>query len=641
MRRIKLGNVHTNPATFDGAVDTILQMTDGHRPYLVVTPNIAHVLQSRSEPNLRRAYRRADFAPPDGWPVVSAIRFLSSRASEVERVPGSDLMMELCRRPVSVALVGGVGESARQAATNLRSDNPELNIACAEPAPRAELEDPERRAGLISRIKEADPDIIFLGLGVPRQEGLALELTDALDRGVIMCVGASIEFAAGSLRRAPEFLKRNRLEWLFRLAVEPQKLFRRYLSSAPYFAAVVAREKIRLARWSGFVDEGDGGEEDMRFDRMIVHQFDPARPSPGGIDTCIRGLCRYAPAGNKLAIIGVDTSVDPKSDRCGKWERHNLGGDDFWFMPVVRLDPADQKRRIPHSLRLIAGLFRYRSRLKSSSVLQAHRMDTGLALRLAFRRPLVYFVHTQESGLTGTTSDSMWRFAGKLHSALERFVSRGAKDVLVFNEDYARTVSNWNSKARFSPTWFDPGVIEPEAGDRDLRRILWVGRVEEPKDPMLALRAFEELVQSESNEDWKLDVVGSGTLVDRVRNYASQSAVGDQISVHGRVSPEDVATMMARSGVFLMTSHEGYEGYPRVLVEALASGDVAVVTPGADTGGLVRDGQNGFTANGREPSELAKLIRAASETCSSTAARRSVQHLEAPTVVGRIFKSAS
>ena len=123
------------------------------------------------------------------------------------------------------------------------------------------------------------------------------------------------------------------------------------------------------------------GGPSRRVDFLVVHQFDAARPSPGGIDTCIRGLVRYSPAGMTIAIVGVDSGATVAGRRLGAWERHEIGGRDVWFLPVARLDPGNQSRHIPHSLRLMAGVVRYRERIPQARVVQAHRADTAVAVR--------------------------------------------------------------------------------------------------------------------------------------------------------------------------------------------------------------------------------------------------------------------
>lgn len=375
-----------------------------------------------------------------------------------------------------------------------------------------------------------------------------------------------------------------------------------------------------------------------RITRVVIHQFDPVSPSPGGIDTCLRGVCRYAPDGEELAFVGVDTGAGPISRRLGQWEKHSIGSRDIWFLPVAKLDPSEQKRRIPHSIRLMIGTLRFRNRIPKSTYVQMHRMDTALASLVLFRRPLVYCVHTQRGGLTGANSDSVWKFAGNLHERLEKRVVKSAEKVIVFNEEYSKTLSRWNPNTTFLPTWFDPQLIVTSDEARDQNCVIWVGRVESPKDPMLALEAFLEVADLEPAKSWKLKMIGNGTLQADISARVAElrSDVRARIEILGRVKPADVAQLMANSGIFLMTSHPGYEGYPRVLVEAMASGLPAVVTTGSDTGALVVDSLTGYTSATRLPIDMAKLILEA-ENIDRSGVRAKVSTLDARTVVARML----
>ncbi|WP_022878268.1 glycosyltransferase family 4 protein [Microbacterium sp. B19] len=372
-------------------------------------------------------------------------------------------------------------------------------------------------------------------------------------------------------------------------------------------------------------------------DRLIVHQFDPARPSPGGIDTCLRGVCRYIPEGYHVAVAGVDTGSGPAGRRVGQWERHRMGVQEFWFLPVTVLDPADQARRIPHAVRVVGGLLRHRRALPRHRVLQVHRMDTAAVLDVVFRAPQLYCIHTQENGLVGRTSDSFWRFLGGAHQRLERRVVTKAAAIVVFNEAYTEIVRRWNDRAVFSPTWYDPALIVPNGPHADDHAILWVGRLEVPKDPQLAVRVLEAVAKADPESPWSLHLLGSGTLADEVAAVVATLPEGirERVHLHGRVKPEDVARRMSEADLFLMTSYAGYEGYPRVLVEAMASGLPAVVTEGSDTGGIVVDGVTGFTCD-RDPENLAAaLLRAKSiDRAQVTAA---VAELDAPTLVERML----
>ena len=371
-------------------------------------------------------------------------------------------------------------------------------------------------------------------------------------------------------------------------------------------------------------------------DRLIVQQYDPRRVvTIGGIATCLRGVLEYAPPGVTLAVVGVDDSGGPPSP-LGRWQTVRRGERDVWFLPVARLDSTRATRWVPYSARLVAGLVRYRARIPRAATLQAHRVDVGLATRLLFRGPLVYCIHTQERGLLGPTSDSFWRFLGDLHERLDRAVVRRAQRVIVFNPAYAEKVRTWNPRTISAPTWFDP-AITVAAPDEAPPAVVWVGRLEEPKDPELAVRTFAALAQAEPDEPWTLEMIGSGTLRPAVEALvaALPPEVAARVTMRGRLAAPEVAEARSRSGVFLMTSHAGYEGFPRVLVEALAAGLPAVVTDGADTGGLVEDGVSGFV-RGRDPGELADAVRAA-RRLDRAKVTDSVASLGAPRVVRDAF----
>ena len=385
----------------------------------------------------------------------------------------------------------------------------------------------------------------------------------------------------------------------------------------------------------------DDLREPRSVDRVVVHQFDPARPTPGGIDTVLRGICRYSPEGLELAVVGVDAGAGPATRRLGTWERHQFGERFVWFLPVARLDPAGPTKKIPHSIRLVAGLLRYWFRLPKGKIVEAHRMDVALALRFLVRVPQSYYIHTQRNGLTVERSDSYWRHFPTAHGILEKAVVRRATAVTVFNEEYAAVVRNWNPRTRFSPTWFDPGLVVEGRRDRDVDKIVWVGRLEAPKDPGLALDAFERLCAAHPDRNWSLEMLGTGTHLSTLRQRVEKTGSGlrTRVRVHGRVEPGQVAEILASSGIFLMTSHPGYEGYPCVLVEAMAAGLVPIVTEGSDTGALVVDGNTGFVTD-RDPGVIADCI-ASSGTVRRSAVRETVASLGAPDVIGQIYEGWS
>lgn len=242
--RVSIGDICCDAVDYREAIEQIDDFVRSRRPHLVLTPNIAQVRQASRLPEVAEAYRSASMATPDGWPIAAALRVLAGRRHQ-GRVTGSDLTPLLCLGDYRVGLVGGRDDSAARAAERLRLRNAELDVGLIEAAEPAELTDPVRRAALIRRIADADLDLVFLGVGVPKQERLALELLQQLDHGVVLCVGATIDFLAGTVRRSPRWVRRSGLEWAYRIAVEPRRMLGRYAAALPFFVWQVLRAVVR------------------------------------------------------------------------------------------------------------------------------------------------------------------------------------------------------------------------------------------------------------------------------------------------------------------------------------------------------------------------------------------------------------
>ena len=379
-------------------------------------------------------------------------------------------------------------------------------------------------------------------------------------------------------------------------------------------------------------------------DRLIIHQFDAATPSPGGIDTCIRGLIRSAPPGLSIGVVGV--AVDGGEKRVGKWERHAIDSTEFEFLPVASLDPGDQGRRLPHSGLVAAGLLRHRRKIGRVGAVQAHRADLGLVAQVAFRNARhVYSIHTQAGGLNRGSTDSFWVRAASIHEWIEKRVVAGADRTVVFNENYASELARSGAEARFLPTWFDSRryFVETRSPASSSVDMVWVGRLEEPKDPALALDAGLALARRSPETAYTLTIVGSGTLLALLKDRLARNHTPHNLRIRmaGRQRPEEAARIVRAASVLLMTSFPGYEGFPRVLVEGLACGLPAAVTFGSDTGGLVQEGVTGSVAVGRSPDALADAVARAVVLDDRKSVASAVSHLSEDAIVGEFFEYTS
>jgi N-acetylglucosaminyldiphosphoundecaprenol N-acetyl-beta-D-mannosaminyltransferase len=209
-----------------------------------VTAAAVHlVMVAQEDPETRRAIEHA-LVLPDGVPLVWALRALGRR--EATRVYGPDLMALYCARSArtgtTIFLYGGKSDAALDLlATRLVERFPGLRIADGWSPPFRELSDAELDE-VAERINASGADVVWVGTGQPKQEKWMARMRDRLDAPVIAAVGAAFDFHAGTLPQAPGWMQRSGLEWSYRLAREPRRLWRRYARYNPRFVGAFARQ---------------------------------------------------------------------------------------------------------------------------------------------------------------------------------------------------------------------------------------------------------------------------------------------------------------------------------------------------------------------------------------------------------------
>jgi N-acetylglucosaminyldiphosphoundecaprenol N-acetyl-beta-D-mannosaminyltransferase len=209
--------------------------------------------------SFRRILNDADVATPDGMPLVWALRSLG--VPDQRRVYGPDLMLALCGQAMRlrhrIYLYGGRESTLRELCRRLQLRYSRLQIVGAYSPPFRPLT-PEEDAACVQRIRDADADLVFVGLSTPKQEKW-MAAHRALLPGVVMIgVGAAFDFHAGSVRQAPPWMQQSGLEWLFRLWMEPQRLWKRYLLLNPLFLPLWALQ------WAGLLDYSSASERGGR-----------------------------------------------------------------------------------------------------------------------------------------------------------------------------------------------------------------------------------------------------------------------------------------------------------------------------------------------------------------------------------------
>lgn len=213
------------------------------RARVVVTPNVDHIVRLDTQPEFKRLYATSDYLFADGMPIIWASRLFGMPLPG--RVTGSDLLAALCERAREggwkIAIVGG-RPGQEQALTNgLNQHYPGLDFALFVPSMTFDPVGAEGDA-IAERVRAVAPDLIFVCVGMPKQERWALRNAATMPGGLMLCVGAAIEFAAGLQRRAPLWMQRSGFEWCWRILQDPARLARRYLIDDRRFFSICWRQ---------------------------------------------------------------------------------------------------------------------------------------------------------------------------------------------------------------------------------------------------------------------------------------------------------------------------------------------------------------------------------------------------------------
>jgi len=210
-----------------------------NQPYsFVVTPNVDHLAQLQYNHELREAYAKARWRLCDSRVLLPLLHRLGVHIEEV--IPGSDLTMDLLEwandEGLRLVLIGATVSECEK----LRALYPRIEILHHNP-PMGFISRPEEVQRCLQFIREHPSELVFYAVGAPRQEILAAAV-DSHDRtGMGFCIGASISFATGSIKRAPKWMQMNKLEWLHRMLSEPRRLAKRYLHDALFIVPAYLR----------------------------------------------------------------------------------------------------------------------------------------------------------------------------------------------------------------------------------------------------------------------------------------------------------------------------------------------------------------------------------------------------------------
>jgi N-acetylglucosaminyldiphosphoundecaprenol N-acetyl-beta-D-mannosaminyltransferase len=251
-KRVDLMGLPVDQLTEQSTIETVLQAAGAGRGGCLFTPNLHHMHAFASGSD-GAVYERSSKLPgarlvvADGMPLIWASRLRGTPLPE--RVAGSNLIWSLtggaAKSGASIFLLGGNPGAAEACTERMRQEFPGVRIAGLMSPPKGFEHDDRALDEIVATLKAAAPDIVYVALGFPKQEELALQLAPEMPTTWFVGVGISFSFVSGEVQRAPRWMQAAGLEWIHRLVQEPRRLFRRYLVDGLPFAVRMFAHAIR------------------------------------------------------------------------------------------------------------------------------------------------------------------------------------------------------------------------------------------------------------------------------------------------------------------------------------------------------------------------------------------------------------
>jgi N-acetylglucosaminyldiphosphoundecaprenol N-acetyl-beta-D-mannosaminyltransferase len=230
------------------ALGEVTRWIDNGLQHYVCVTGVHGVMESQGDPELMRIHNESGLTTPDGMPMVWAARIAG--AKNTQRVYGPDLMLAVCERAAQRGwgcfLYGATEEVLEQLRSTLSDRYPGLKIVGTHSPPFRALTPAEDEA-VVRQINESGAQIVWVGLSTPKQERWMASHIGRVNASALFGVGAAFDMHAGKLRQAPRWMQRSGLEWLFRLASEPRRLWRRYAVNNPRFVLAISRRRPRIS----------------------------------------------------------------------------------------------------------------------------------------------------------------------------------------------------------------------------------------------------------------------------------------------------------------------------------------------------------------------------------------------------------
>ena len=226
MEKMKFLNTYVSNVTMDETIAEIEKYIKEDKKRYIVAINVDVVVKIENDKELQEATNKADMVLADGKPLIWISKYYK------EKISGSDLVPLLCKRAAekrySIYILGGADGIAEQAKKNLEEQYPAIRIVGTYAPPFGFEKDQAELDKINQMISEKTPDLLIACFGCPKQEKFIYRNIDKYDAKVSVCAGATVDFLAGNVKRAPKWMSEHGLEWFYRFLKEPKRMFKRY-----------------------------------------------------------------------------------------------------------------------------------------------------------------------------------------------------------------------------------------------------------------------------------------------------------------------------------------------------------------------------------------------------------------------------
>ena len=246
MSKVRIGNIYIDNLTMNECIAKIENFIVTRSKTYIVTPNVDHIVKLDHDNEFFKAYKHAKMILADGMPIIWTSKLLGTPLKE--KISGSDLFPKLCKmsgeKGYKLFFLGGREGVAKQAAVTLQRKINNLKVVGTYSPPFDFEKNQEENEKILKMINILEPDILFVGVGAPKQEKWIYKNIDKLNAIVSIGIGASFDFEAGTVKRAPKFMQKIGLEWFWRFINEPNRLFKRYFIDDSKFIYIILRQML-------------------------------------------------------------------------------------------------------------------------------------------------------------------------------------------------------------------------------------------------------------------------------------------------------------------------------------------------------------------------------------------------------------